>query len=341
MTPILYIHDFHAMVQFVETWKYSGRAAIFRAGPCDSLYEDGCSSMLQEVIDEYLTSLSVAEAPQEDLSEGLANRNTVVAYRNDLTQAGVYLARQGVQNWSEVTREQVASYLLDMRENQSYRPTTIARKLAALKAFFRYLLSGELISVDFLASFEAPRIQKQTPHTLTPEQIARLFQMVDVLQPTGKRDFSMLQMLYSTGMRVSELISLDLADFHVDLATVVCPGRRGRSKRERTLPLSATALEATRQYINDVRPQLVIRHPDLQALFLNHHGERLTRQGFWLIIKGYARQAGITEITPHVLRHSFAVLMLREGMELRSVQELLGHAHISTTQVYNQVATRT
>ena len=114
----------------------------------------------------------------------------------------------------------------------------------------------------------------------------------------------------------------------------------GRSKRERTLPLSQVAVEATRYYLENVRPQMVARHPEEQALFLNHHGERLTRQGFWLIIKSYARQAGITDITPHRLRHSFAVLMLREGMELRSVQELLGHAHISTTQMYSQVATR-
>lgn len=296
--------------------------------------------MLQEVIDEYLAFLSLAGTDPEGGSEELANRNTIVAYRNDLTQAEAYLVRQGVQNWPEVTREQLAAYLLEMRESQSYRPTTIARKLAALKAFFRYLRASGLIAVDLLEHFESPRIQKQTPHTLTQEQITSLFQQVDVLQPAGKRDFAMLHMLYATGMRVSELISLDLDDFHADQATVVCPGRRGRSKRERTLPLPAVTVEAARQYVNEVRPQLANRHPELQSLFLNHHGERLTRQGFWLIIKGYARQAGIVEITPHVLRHSFAVLMLREGMELRSVQELLGHAHISTTQVYSHVATK-
>jgi integrase/recombinase XerD len=296
--------------------------------------------MLQDVIDAYLVSLTVEDTDGDGASEGVANRNTIVAYRNDLTQAGVYLERQEVRNWPEVTREHIAAYLLEMRENQAYRPTTIARKLAALKAFFRYLRTEGLITTDPLESLESPRIRKQPPQTLSEEQLASLFQQVDVSQPAGKRDFSMLHMLSATGMRVSELISLDLADFHPDLATVVCPGKRGRSKRERTLPLPAITVEATRHYIDEVRPQLVTRHPELQALFLNHHGERLTRQGFWLIIKGYARQAGITEITPHLLRHSFAVLMLREGMELRSVQELMGHAHISTTQVYSQVAAK-
>lgn len=296
--------------------------------------------MLRDIINEYLLSLSVEEESREGIPEGLANQNTVVAYRNDLTQASSYLQRQQVQNWSEVTREHIASYLLEMRETQGYRPATIARKLAALKAFFRYLRSTGLIATDPLEHLEAPRISKQPPQTLTPEQITSLFQQVDISQPAGKRDLAMLHMLYATGMRVSELVSLDLNDFRPEQATVVCPGRRGRSKRERTLPLSAVAVESSRRYLEEVRPQQVSRHPEIQALFLNHHGERLTRQGFWLIIKGYARQAGITAITPHVLRHSFAVLMLREGMELRSVQELLGHAHISTTQVYSQVVTR-
>jgi integrase/recombinase XerD len=296
--------------------------------------------MLQEVVDEFLTSLSIEDTAADGPSEGVANRNTVVAYRNDLTQASTYLARQRVQNWQEVTREHIAAYLLEMRENQAYRPTTIARKLAALKAFFRYLRTSGLIVADPLESLEAPRIQKEPPHALTPEQIASLFQQIDREQPAGRRDFAMFHLLYATGMRVSELVSLDLNDLSLEQATVLCPGRRGRSKRERTLSLTGVVIEATRHYLEHVRPQLSARHPDELALFLNHHGERLTRQGFWLIIKGYARQAGITDITPHRLRHSFAVLMLREGMELRSVQEMLGHAHISTTQVYSQVATR-
>lgn len=294
--------------------------------------------MLQDVVDEYLNSLSVEHISPAGLSDGLVNQNTIVAYRNDLGQTCAYLAHRGIENWQQVTREHLADYLLEMREHQGYRPATVARRLAALKAFFRYLRTSGLVAADPLEHFEAPRIPKEPPHTLSQEQVASLFRQVDLSLPAGKRDLAMLHLLYATGMRVSELVSLDLADFHPAQSVVICPGRRGGSRRERTLPLSESALGALRQYLDEVRPSMASRHPEEQALFLNHHGERLTRQGFWLIIKGYARQAGITDITPHRLRHSFAVLMLREGMELRSVQELLGHAHISTTQVYSQVA---
>jgi len=294
--------------------------------------------MLQDVVDEYLNALSIEHISPEGLTDGLANQNTIVAYRNDLGQTCAYLARLGIENWQQVTREHLAGYLLEMRENQGYRPATVARKLAALKAFFRYLRASGLVATDPLEHFEAPRIPKEPPHTLSQEQVASLFQQVDLSMPAGKRDLAMLHLLYATGMRVRELVSLNLSDFHSEQSVVICPGRRGGSRHERTLPLSESALKALQQYLDEVRPAMASRHPEEQALFLNHHGERLTRQGFWLIIKGYARQAGITDITPHRLRHSFAVLMLREGMELRSVQELLGHAHISTTQVYSQVA---
>lgn len=296
--------------------------------------------MLQDVVDEYLATLSIVNTAQDSAPFRGTNQNTVLAYRNDLNQACTYLSCQQIQNWPEVTHEHLAAYMLEMRESQDYRPATIARKLAALKAFFRYLRAADLVATDPLENFEAPRVARGSPQTLTQEQIASLFQQIEVAQPTGQRDFAMLHLLSTTGMRVSELVSLDLADVRIELASVICSGRRGRNQRERTLPLSSATVEAIQHYLNEVRPQLAMRHPEEQALFLNHRGERLTRQGFWLIIKGYARQAGITEITPHVLRHSFAVLMLREGMELRSVQELLGHAHLSTTQVYSRAATK-
>lgn len=294
--------------------------------------------MLQDVVDEYLASLSVEHISPDGLSDGLENQNTVGAYRNDLSQTCAYLAHRDIQNWQQVTREHLAGYLLEMREGRGYRPATVARRLAALKAFFRYLRASGLVAADPLEHVEAPRIPKELPHTLSQEQIASLFEQVDLALPAGKRDFAMLHLLSATGMRVSELVSLNLTDVHPEQCVVVCPGRRAGSRHERTLPLSEHTLAALRRYLDEARPPMAGRHPEEQALFLNHHGERLTRQGFWLIIKGYARQAGITDLTPHRLRHSFAVLMLREGMELRSVQALLGHAHISTTQVYSQVA---
>jgi integrase/recombinase XerD len=289
--------------------------------------------MLQEAVDEYIASLS----SKEDES-GRSNHNTMAAYRNDLNQLCAYLKQQGVDNWPRVNREHITGYILEMRESQAYRPTTIARKIAAFKSFFRYMRNQGHIASDPVEKLEAPHVQKELPGVLSSEQISSLFRQMEVETPAGQRDLAMLHMLYATGMRVTELVSLKMSDFDATRATVVCPGRNGRNKRERVLPLPPIAVEAVQQYIHTARPRLMLRHPEEEALFLNHHGERLTRQGFWLIIKGYARQAGITTITPHMLRHSFAMLMLKGGMELRSVQELLGHAHISTTQVYSQLA---
>ena len=292
--------------------------------------------MLQEVIDEYITLLSTKEQGREE-----TNQNTIVAYRNDLHQACAYLSRQSIENWQQVTRAHIASYLLEMRNEQAYRPTTVARKLASLKTFFRYLRSSGSISVDPIEDLSAPRIQKDLPQILSQEQVASLFRQVAVDTPAGIRDMAMLHLLYATGMRVSELVALDMGHVDLEQASVVCAGRNGKNKRERVLPLSPLALDALKSYLQAARQRLIQHHPGEQALFVNHHGERLTRQGFWLIIKGYARQAGITGITPHMLRHSFAILMLQNGMELRSVQELLGHAHIATTQVYSQLARET
>jgi integrase/recombinase XerD len=289
--------------------------------------------MLQDAIDEFVALLSTREQ-----GRGGNNQNTVIAYRNDLNQLRGYLEDQEVEQWPQVTQEHIAAYMLNMREYQGYRPTTIARKLAALKSFFRSMHERGVVQTDPVEGLEAPRVQKDPPNVLSAEQIHSLFNQVEVDSCAGQRDLAMLHVLYATGMRVSELVSLNLDDFDPAQATVTCIGRNGRSKRERVLPLPEVAVIATQQYLENARPVLIVHHPDEQALFLNHHGERLTRQGFWLIIKGYARQAGITSITPHMLRHSFAIHMLNDGMELRSVQELLGHAHISTTQVYSQLA---
>jgi len=288
--------------------------------------------MLQTIVDDYIAALST----KDDERAG-TNMNTVMAYRNDLSQLCHYLQEQGVEDWSQVKRDCIEGHIQRMREEHSYRPTTIARKLAAFKSFFRFLRKEALIEGNPVEELGSPHIPKDPPQTLNAEQIQRLFEQVDTKTVAGQRDLAMLHMLYATGMRASELVSLQIDDFDQQGATIVCPGRNAQTRHERTLPLPPLVVETTVQYLTRARPRLV-RHAEEQALFLNHHGERLTRQGFWLIIKGYARQMGINEITPHMLRHSFAMLMLEGGMELRSVQELLGHAHISTTQVYNQMA---
>jgi integrase/recombinase XerD len=288
--------------------------------------------MLQEAVDDYIAVLSAKQYAGNG-----NNRNTIMAYRNDLNQLCGYLAQQGVEDWQKVNREHIDAYLLEMREGLAYRPTTIARKLAALKSFFRYLLTvRKELSTNPVEKLEAPRVQKDLPQVLSVEQVNNLFSHVHTATPGGLRDLAMLHMLYATGMRASEIVSLDLDNFDAEHATVLCVGRNSQKRRERLLPLPAVAVTAIRHYLKEGRSRLLKREGE-NSLFLNHHGERLTRQGFWLIIKGYARQAGIVNITPHMLRHSFAIVMLQEGMELRNVQELLGHAHISTTQVYSSL----
>ncbi len=287
--------------------------------------------MLQEAVDNYIAALTI----KEDVRNG-TNMNTVMAYRNDLNQLGLYLKKQEVEDWSQVTREHLTDYLLEMHECQSYRPTTIARKLAACKSFFRYLRKEAIIEDNPVEELDSPRIAKGPPQVLTVEQISSLVQQVQRCTITGQRDFAMLHMLYATWMRASELVSLNLNDFDKEQATVVCPGSSARIRRERTLPLPPFVVETIGQYIVRIRP-LLAKHGEEQALFLNHHGNRLTRQGIWLIIKGYAKQAGINEITPHMLRHSFEKLIVKGGTELHSIQEVLGHVHSAPSQLYNQI----
>lgn len=300
--------------------------------------------MLQSFVDEFITIL----AEQEPIG---AHTNTAMAYRNDLNQLCGYLQEQGIEEWSLLRSEHIADYLLVMQNTFSYRPTTIARKVAAYKSFFRYLQQNDVMVENLIAQVETPRIEKEPPQFLSVEQIQLLFAQVDMGTLAGQRDMAILHLLLATGMRASEIVSLDLEDVHIQEENVVYVGRShdekvgypehteqaGHVGKGRILPLSATVVEVLSAYIQSARPRLA-RYRQERALFLNHHGERLTRQGFWLIIKGYARSAHIETLTPHMLRHSFAMLLLQEGRELRSVQELLGHAHISTTQVYNQFA---
>ncbi len=275
---------------------------------------------MDSAIQDFITAL----AAQRHSSE-----NTLGAYRTDLRQLAQFLERAGVSRWVEVTPALAAEYVMQLRQRQ-YATTSIARKVAATKSFFHFLVQTNVVTEDPTASLDTPRVEKYLPNVLTPEEVARLFAVVLADSPSGQRDLAMLHTLHSTGMRVSELVTCDTG--HLDLARghIRC---RGRNRRERLLPLSLEAQRALVAYVEDGRRSLV--HGDAQqALFLNHHGQRLTRQGFWLIMKNYARSAGISRITPHTLRHSFALDMLGRGMELRSVQELLGHANISTTQVY-------
>lgn len=280
---------------------------------------------MDEAIDEFVAALA---------SGRKSSPNTLGAYRTDLRQLSDFLAQRGVRRWQDATPALITDFVLHLRERK-YATTSVARKVAALKSFFQHLHATHLLDADPSAALQAPRVAKEFPHALEPDEVARLFQTVQSASGVGQRDLAMLHAIYSTGMRVTELISLNVA--HVDFARghVRCVST-SPARKERLLPLSLDAQKALAAYVDGNRRTL-LRDPNEPALFLNHHGQRLTRQGFWLIIKGYARAAGIADITPHTLRHSFALDMLGRGMELRSVQELLGHANISTTHIYRQM----
>jgi len=268
-----------------------------------------------------------------------ASGNTVAAYKNDLQQFDSYLsgthANGKVRDWEKLERDVIVDYLLALRR-KNYAEATVARKVAAIKSFFQYLQAEGTIRRNPAESLESPRVGRSLPKPLSVTEVDELLeQPLKRNTPEAKRDRAMLELLYATGLRVTELVSLDMDDINMSGPYVRC---MGKGSKERTIPIHEQASGAVADYLNDGRATLVKARKE-SALFVNRRGERLTRQGFWLILKQYAKEANIaTPVTPHTLRHSFATHMLRGGMNLRHVQELLGHANISTTQVYTQIA---
>ncbi len=269
-----------------------------------------------------------------------SSANTIAAYSIDLTQFRGYLSASrngnGDSLWNGVNRAFVIDYISDLKRRQ-YAEATVARKIAAIKAFFAFLHEVEGIVKQNPTENVGFRVPKSLPKPLSIKEVDELLeQPARAATPEAKRDKAMLELLYATGMRVTELVSLDMSSVHTnaDAPHVRC---MGKGSKERTIPIHKDALEAIEDYLDDARPRLV-RDKHEPALFVNRRGYRLTRQGFWLILKGYAKKASINKsVTPHTLRHSFATHMLRGGAPLRNVQELLGHANMSTTQVYTKL----
>ena len=239
-------------------------------------------------------------------------------------------------SWGDVDPEVLQDYIAALRARE-YADATVARKVAAVKSFFSYLTAEGVVPSDPTETLSSPRVGKTLPKALTVQEVDELLEQPRRRStPEAKRDKAMLELLYATGMRVSELVALNLDSIELrnNRATVRCVGKAGK---ERLIPIHEQAVHALRVYLQESRPELS-RSRGEKGLFINRRGERLTRQGFWLILKNYARSAKIpSDVTPHTLRHSFATHMLRGGAPLRSVQELLGHANISTTQVYTQL----
>jgi len=272
---------------------------------------------------------------------GLAD-NTSFAYQNDLNQLAGFVEEEAaktgnIPSWLGFNRQAMIRYLLNLREKR-YAATTRARKLAAARAFFKFMVAEGTLKEDPAKNMESLNVGRSLPKPISINQVrALLEQPTKSTTPEAKRDGAMLQLLYASGMRVSELMSLNVEDVNIVDGEVRC---FGKGHKERIIPIHQQAANAVEEYVRDERPQLAHNNKEQKALFLNRRGERLTRQGFWQILKQYAKKAGLAvSVTPHTLRHSFATHMLSGGADLRAVQELLGHANISTTQVYTHLTT--
>ena len=267
--------------------------------------------------------------------------NTSFAYENDLSQLATFVEEEAgkervIPSWTNFSHQAMMRYLLNLQEKK-YAATTRARKLAAARSFFKFLTAENIIKEDPTHNMESLNVGRSLPKPISLAQVRALLEQPTKLStPEAKRDEAMLQILYASGMRVSELISLNVEDVNIIDGDVRV---FGKGRKERIIPIHKQAATVIEQYVRDARPHLA-RNKDEKAMFLNRRGERLTRQGFWQILKQYAKLAGLTTaVTPHTLRHSFATHMLSGGADLRAVQELLGHANISTTQVYTHLTT--
>jgi len=282
---------------------------------------------MQRQIESFLTSLRD--------EKGYSN-NTIVAYRNDLGQFARFLTeRTETTSWDSVSKKDLDAYVNCLRYEREYASATVARKVAATKSFFHYLVGQQAINEDPTSSLDSPKVRRYLPTSISEQDVARLLRAPEGHNTArAVRDSALLELLYATGMRVSEVVDLNVEDVDLAECQVECVNRNKRRK----IPIHQRAARALRGYLEDGRLRL-LRDDSETALFLNHRGRRLTRQGLWLIIKKYVEEVGIDAVvTPHTLRHSFATHLLRGGADVREVQGLLGHANVSTTQVYAQIS---
>ena len=287
---------------------------------------------MKDTIDRFLNYMAVERG---------ISRNTESAYKNDLYHLADCLNSKNKQtpyslNWAAVNNHMFSKYLVELNELE-YSPATRARKIASAKSFFSFLLDEGIIDTSSINSVKSPNLGRTLPKTLSGEDVETLLNSTSHQTTPGiQRDNVMLELLYATGMRVSEMISLDISSIDTEQSTVRC---LGKGSKERIIPVYPQCMEKLKVYLIKTRNSLIKKRIS-EALFLNAKGDRLTRQGFWFILKKHAKTAGIdASITPHTLRHSFATHMLTGGAPLRHVQELLGHVNITTTQIYTHLNT--
>lgn len=280
--------------------------------------------MLLDLVDEFVVYCA--------LERGLA-QNTLESYGRDLRHYAQFLGTEGSLDHTH-SGATILAYL-DSLSQQGLSTATAARRLAAIRAFYGYLDQERKVAEDPTRHLVSPKLRRRLPEVLTVTEVVRILEGPDLETPAGLRDRAMLELLYATGMRVSELVKLGLNDWTPNPPRLRC---RGKGDKERIIPIGRSAVEMVARYLKNARPRL-LRGRDPGVLFLNHRGREMTRQGFWKLVKKYTALAGIErDITPHTLRHSFATHLLENGADLRSVQEMLGHADISTTQIYTHVS---
>lgn len=263
-------------------------------------------------------------------NEKRVSNNTLQSYSRDIYQYENYLSQNHI-NYLKVDAKQINDYLKHLQA-VGKKTSTVSRNLASIRSFYQYLIRIKKIKRDPTENIQSPKVEKRVPSVLTSEEVEKLLSQPKDVDLKGTRDKAMLEVAYATGMRVTEIISLDLEDVNLEDGFITC-----RSvNKQRNVPIGSISMASLREYINDARP-IMIRDENEKALFVNVNGKRLTRQGFWKIVKFYKEQAHITkDITPHVLRHSFATHLLQNGADLRAIQTMLGHSDISSTQVYMQ-----
>lgn len=255
--------------------------------------------------------------------------NTEMSYHRDLNKLKSFLAQRGIDKVALISEENLLFFVKEL-ENQQFKAATVSRHIASVKAFFHYLSEQNAVEEDVARNLHAPKIEKKLPEIMSMEEAANLLEQPSGNSPKELRDKAMLELLYATGIRVSELVSLKLDDLNQRMGYIIC----NVGNKTRMIPYGNKAKEALQMYLGEGRNAL-LQGNSTDSLFVNCFGQPMSRQGFWKLIKGYARLAGIqSEITPHTLRHSFAAHLVENGADLRSVQEMMGHSDISTTQIY-------